>query len=82
MQELVRKRTLGRDPEAQVLEDALCLVFLETQLDEFAARTDEEKVLDVIRKTAGKMSERGLALASELPLAARAQSLLGRALSS
>ena len=29
---------LGRDAEVQTLEDALCLVFLETQLAEIAAR--------------------------------------------
>ena len=31
VQQLVRKHNLKRDPEAQTLEDGLCLVFLETQ---------------------------------------------------
>ena len=35
-QDLVRKRGLGRDPDAQAMEDALCLVFMETQLADFA----------------------------------------------
>ena len=35
-QDLVRKRGLGRDPDAQAMEDALCLVFIETQLADFA----------------------------------------------
>ena len=35
---LLHKKGLGRDPEVQTLEDALCLVFLETQLGDIAAR--------------------------------------------
>ena len=38
VQQLVRKRGLGSDPDVQVLEDALCLVFIETQLHDLAAR--------------------------------------------
>ena len=38
VQAIVRKEGLGRDPEVQVHEDALCLVFLETQFDELAAQ--------------------------------------------
>jgi hypothetical protein len=58
---LVRKDGLGRDgapsdPEVQTLEDAICLVFLETQLADFAAQHDEEKLLSVLAKTAKKMS--------------------------
>ena len=37
-QDLVRKKNLRRDPDVQALEDALCLVFLETQLGEFRTR--------------------------------------------
>ena len=36
VQNLVRKRGLGRDPEVKTLEDALCLVFLETQFHDLA----------------------------------------------
>src|SRR5438067_11812028 len=32
VQEIVQKRRLSSDPEVQAFEDALCLVFLETQL--------------------------------------------------
>jgi len=48
---IVKKQGLGRDEEVQTLEDALCLVFLELQFHELAARLDEEKLLDVTRKT-------------------------------
>jgi hypothetical protein len=79
VQDLVRKRGLGRDPEVQALEDALCLVFLETQLAELAARMDDAKLLDVVRKTLRKMSPAAHAHAQALPLAPRERELLARA---
>jgi hypothetical protein len=65
------------------MEDALCLSFLEFELDDFAAEHDEAKVVDIIQKTWGKMSERGHRVALELACAlpARAAELVRRALS-
>jgi hypothetical protein len=80
VQELVTKRGLGSDPEVQVLEDALCLVFLETQLGEVAGRLEPEKLREVLGKTLAKMSARGVAEARRLPLAPEAAALLERAL--
>jgi len=51
-----------------VFEDALCLVFLETQLAELAARLDDDKMLDVAAKTIRKMSPPALDLALTLDL--------------
>jgi len=79
VQDLVRKRGLGRDPEVQALEDALCLVFLETQLAELADRMDATKLVGVMRKTLRKMSPAGLAHAQALSLAPRERDLLARA---
>jgi hypothetical protein len=85
VQDLVRKRGLGRDadtrePEVQVLEDALCLVFLETQLADLASRFDDDKVIDILQKTAKKMSDQGLACARDVELDADSRALLDRAL--
>ena len=80
VQAIVEKRGLGTDPAVQVHEDALCLVFLETQLAETVDRLGEDKVVDVIRKTAAKMSPDGLARVAELPLRPRDRALLQRAL--
>ena len=66
VQAIVRKQGLGTDPEIQVFEDALCLVFLETQFRDLAERLPEAKLLDVTRKTLGKMSATARAHASEL----------------
>lgn len=65
---LMGKRQLGSDPETQTLEDALCLVFLETQFADLRRKTSEEKMREIVRKTWGKMSERARAEALKLPL--------------
>lgn len=81
VQAIVRKQGLGVDPEVQAFEDALCLVFLETQLEELrASMNDDDKLVDVIRKTAAKMSDEALAKAGELPLSAESLALVQRAL--
>jgi uncharacterized protein DUF4202 len=77
--DLLHKRALARDAEVQVFEDALCLVFLETQFRDIAERLDEEKLLDVTAKTLRKMSDRAKELALELPLDPRDLALLRRA---
>jgi hypothetical protein len=81
VQAIVRKQGLGTDPEVQVHEDALCLVFLDTQFDALIAQVDDdEKMVEILRKTAAKMSPAGVAAASELTLSPAAEALLQRAL--
>jgi hypothetical protein len=80
VQQIVRKQGLGRDPAVQVHEDALCLVFLETQFDELIERLGDDKTIDVLRKTAKKMSPAGLQAAQGLHYSPPAAALLGRAL--
>jgi len=80
VQDLVQKQHLGRDAEVQILEDALCLVFLETQLHDLGARLDDEKLLGVLRKTLRKMSPDAIQRAEELPLDAAGRALLQRAI--
>lgn len=80
VERIVRKEGLGRDPCVQTHEDALCLVFLETQLAEVAESLGEEKTVEVLRRTAKKMSARALQLATELPLREKERDLVRRAL--
>ncbi len=80
VQAIVRKQGLGHDPAVQVHEDALCLVFLETQLDDLAGQLDEDKMVDVLRKSAAKMSPAGLDAALTVPYSDRGAALLRRAL--
>ncbi|KAL2828943.1 hypothetical protein BDW59DRAFT_142556 [Aspergillus cavernicola] len=79
---LVRKEGLrgGEDEEVQVLEDVACLVFLEDQLEEFLEGYEEEKVLDILRRTWAKMSVRGRELALEMRLGERSREFVQRAL--
>jgi hypothetical protein len=65
---LIRKENLRRDPEAQILEDCAALTFLEFYFDSFldSADLDEEKVVDIVRRTWRKMSHRGQAAATAL----------------
>ncbi|EJP63883.1 glutamyl-tRNA synthetase [Beauveria bassiana ARSEF 2860] len=81
---LIRKEKLDSDPEAQALEDVACLVFLDDQFDDFEKRddVDEEKIVNILRKTWGKMSPQGREIALEMKLSDRAKTLIGKALAS
>ena len=62
VQDIVRKRGLAGsnpDPDVQTLEDALCIVFLQTQFADLAARLDDDKMVDILRKSLKKMSDEG-----------------------
>ena len=80
VQRIVKKVGLGSDPAVQVHEDALCLVFLETQLAATTDQLGDEHMLDVIRKTAAKMSPAGLAEVAAIPMRDRDRALIARAL--
>ena len=58
VQDLIRKRNFPRVPDGRVLEDALCLVFLETQFAETTAKTGDEKMIGILQKTWRKMTPR------------------------
>jgi hypothetical protein len=68
VQHIVAKRNLGTDRDVQLLEDTLCLVFIETQLDDLRLRLDAAKMLGVVRKTLAKMSDDAIALAMTIEL--------------
>jgi N-methylhydantoinase B/oxoprolinase/acetone carboxylase alpha subunit len=77
---LLRKENLKTDPDCQTLEDVICLVFLENHFEEFARQHDEEKLLNIVRRTWKKMSERGHEAALELRLPAGARRIVEKAL--
>lgn len=68
VRDIILKKNLREDPDAQAVEDGLCLVFLESQYDELKRKTPDDKMKEIIRKTWGKMSEAGRQLALKLPL--------------
>lgn len=79
---MVRKADLKTgDPDTQTLEDVACLVFLDDQFDRFERELgDEVKMVGILKKTWGKMSERGRAEALRIELSERARELMQRAL--
>ncbi len=67
--QVILKKNIQGDADTQTLEDALCLIFLESQFEELKRKTADAKMVDIIRKTWRKMSPQGqrLALALDLP---------------
>lgn len=65
---LVRKENFRRDDEAQAIEDVASLVFLAHYAAEFAAKHEPEKVVAILVKTLGKMSDHGKTAAMTLDL--------------
>jgi Domain of unknown function (DUF4202) len=59
VRDLNLKKNLGRDPDCQALEDALCLVTLQHQLADLVAKTEHGKMIEILRKTWRKMSPLG-----------------------
>jgi hypothetical protein len=80
VQELNLKKNFPTDPESRVLEDALCLVFLERQLAALAAKSDDEKMINALRKSWKKMTPAAHTEALKLKYGTREQSLIERAL--
>ena len=80
VQNLVLKRAGRSAPaEAQTLEDAACLVFLEHDLEALASRLGPEKTVDVLARTWPKMSAAGREAAAALDLKPELRALVDRA---
>src|SRR5690606_9309475 len=47
---LQKKQLHQHHPDSQVLEDVICLVFIQYYLNDFASKHDDEKVVDILRK--------------------------------
>jgi hypothetical protein len=78
--DIVAKRRLKQDTEVQTLEDAACLVFLNYEFAAFAESHDAEKLVAIVRKTWGKMSDRAHAAARGLDLPEHLAELVAAAL--
>lgn len=77
---IVQKRGIAEDPDVQIMEDALCLVFLETQFDDLREKTPDDKMIEILRKSWSKMSPAGRNAALSLPLTESQKDLVSRAL--
>ncbi|MGB5192434.1 MAG: DUF4202 domain-containing protein [Polyangiales bacterium] len=77
---LLRKRGLKTDPDVQLLEDVICLVFLEHYFHEFAKKHDDEKLIPIVQKTWKKMSEAAHEAALRLDYAPEDLAIIRKAL--
>ncbi|KAF2816404.1 uncharacterized protein BDZ99DRAFT_458283 [Mytilinidion resinicola] len=77
---LIRKEDLKEDEETQALEDVACLVFLDDQFEQFEKEHDEDKIIKILQKTWGKMTDQGHELALKIPMSGRPQELVQKAL--
>lgn len=80
VQALNLKKNFPGDPESRVLEDALCLVFLQFQFSEFAAKTERDKIINALRKSWKKMTPAAHAHALSLAFGERERALVEEAL--
>lgn len=74
------KRNFPKDPDSRVLEDALCLVFLQFQFADLARKTGEDKMINALRKSWEKMTPAAREHALQLPFGPQEKDLLERAL--
>ncbi|MBC7388148.1 MAG: DUF4202 domain-containing protein [Opitutaceae bacterium] len=74
------KKSIKLDPEAQMLEDVLCLVFLEFHISDFHVQHSREKVINIIQKTWKKMGIQGREFALKLNYKPEVLSILSEAL--
>ena len=77
---LIRKKQLKTDPDTQTMEDVICLVFLEYYFEEFAAKHESAKIIDILQKTWAKMSEKGHRAALQLPFSPSSLELVKEAI--
>ena len=80
VEELNLKTNFPQDPESCVLEDALCLVFLERQFADLARKTADEKMINALQKSWKKMTPAAHAQALMIHFGPHEKGLIERAL--
>jgi hypothetical protein len=80
VRDLNLKKNFPADTESRILEDALCLVFLEFQFADLARKTAEDKIINAVQKTWQKMTPAAHEHALALPLGPEEKRLIQRAL--
>ncbi|MFV9550792.1 DUF4202 domain-containing protein [Algibacter sp. PT7-4] len=78
---IILKKLIKKNEESQTLEDTICLVFLDYYFEEFAEKHSNEKVIDILKKTWVKMSDKGHEAALKLPFSDTSLALVKQAIS-
>jgi hypothetical protein len=74
------KQNFPVEAESRLLEDALCLVFLEFQFADLARKTAADKIINAVQKTWRKMTPAAREQALSLPLGPEEKRLIEQAL--
>lgn len=77
---LILKKKLKKDKESQILEDVICLVFLQYYFEAFSSKHNDKKLIEILKKTWKKMSEKGHEAALKLEYSKRSLELVKKAL--
>ncbi len=80
VQSLNLKKDFPNDTNSRVLEDALCLVFLQHQFADLVSKTEHDKMIGVVQKTWKKMTPQAQAIALSLNFTAAEKALLEESL--
>lgn len=80
VQHIILKENLKTDLEVQVMENALCLVFLEFQYPDFLTLHDDQKVIRILQRSWGKMTSAGREAAMTINYTDKGRSLIEKAL--
>ena len=76
----VSKKNLKTNADAQVVEDCACMVFLTYYFDDFIIKHTGDKLINIVQKTWGKMSERAHEAALKLNFSDAALAVVQEAL--
>lgn len=79
---LLQKKQLHQNPDTQLLEDVICLVFVQYYLGLFAAMHEDEKVIDILKKTLKKISSRAIEEVVKIPVSDKVKTLIQKAAAS
>lgn len=77
---LISKKMIKKDNESQTIEDVICLVFLDYYFEEFASKHEDKKIISILQKTWGKMSEQGHNFALGLNFSDKSLALIKQAI--
>ena len=78
---IILKKLIKKNEESQILEDTICLVFLDYYFDEFAEKHEDDKIIDILKKTWVKMSDKGHEAALKIPFSDKSLALVKQAIS-
>lgn len=80
VQHIILKENLKTDPEVQVMENALCLVFLEFQYPDFLTKHDDQKMIKILQRSWAKMTSVGREAAMTINYTEKGRNLIEKAL--